>query len=122
MLMPVSQRRPGDIKKSRRVFCQGIPMKYTFIEKQRTQHSVRRMCRLLDVSPSGYYEWRDRPPSPRSVADEALRGEVVRIHRESRSRYGRPRIHAELREQGLRLGAKRIGRLMKVSGIAGVRR
>jgi len=97
-------------------------MKYAFIEEQKTQHSVRRMCRLLDVSPSGYYEWRGRPPSARSVADEALRGEVVRIHRESRSTYGRPRIHAELREQGLRVGAKRIGRLMKISGIAGARR
>lgn len=97
-------------------------MKYAFIEEQRTQHSVRRMCRLLEVSPSGYYEWRGRPPSARNVADEALRDEVIRIHRESRSTYGRPRIYAELRAQGLRVGAKRVGRLMKITGIAGVRR
>jgi transposase InsO family protein len=97
-------------------------MKYAFIDEQRTQHSVRRMCRLLEVSPSGYYEWRERPPSARASFDETLRSEIVRIHSESRSTYGRPRVHVELRSAGIRVGAKRVGRLMKASGISGVRR
>ena len=97
-------------------------MKYAFIEEQRTQHSVRRMCRLLEVSASGYYEWRDREPSARATVDENLRSEIVRIHRESRSTYGRPRVHIELRSAGIRVGAKRVGRLMKASGISGARR
>ncbi len=97
-------------------------MKYAFIEEQRTQHSVRRMCRLLDVSPSGFYEWRERGPSARAILDETLRSEIIRVHHESRSTYGRPRIHAELRAAGIEVGAKRVGRLMKASGIEGVRR
>jgi putative transposase len=96
-------------------------VKYAFIEGQRTQHAVRRLCELLEVSPAGYYEWCSRPCSVRSTADELLRAEIVRVHAASRKTYGRPRIHAELREQGMKVGAKRIARLMKISGIQGVR-
>ncbi len=96
-------------------------MKYAFIERQRTQHPVRRLCELLEVSSAGYYEWRSRPRSSRSTQDERLRAEIVRVHMASRKTYGRPRIHAELREQGVQVGAKRIARLMKASGIQGVR-
>jgi len=60
-------------------------MRYVFIEEQRTLHSVRRMCRLLEVSTAGYYRWRGRAPSPRAVANERLRAEVVRVHCESRT-------------------------------------
>lgn len=96
-------------------------MKYAFIEEQRTQHSVRRMCELLGVSPAGYYEWRGRPPSPRALVDATLAADIKRVHAESRRTYGRPRIHAELAAQGMRIGQKRIGRLMKKAGIAGIR-
>lgn len=96
-------------------------MKYAFIDGQRTQHPVRRLCELLEVSSAGYYEWRGRPCSSRSTQDERLRAEIVRVHAASRKTYGRPRIHAELREQGVKVGAKRIARLMKTSGIQGVR-
>ena len=96
-------------------------MRYAFIEDQRMQHSVRRMCETLDVSPAGYYEWRGRPPSARALADVELRAAIVRVHAESRRIYGRPRIHAELSAAGTRVGSKRVGRLMKAAGIAGVR-
>ncbi len=96
-------------------------MKYAFIEGQRAQHAVRRLCGLLEVSPTGYYEWRGRPRSARSTADEQLRSEIVRVHGASHKTYGRPRIHAELREQGVRVGAKRIARLMRAGGIEGLR-
>ena len=57
-------------------------MRYAFIEEQRTLHSVRRMCELLEVSPAGYYEWRGRPPSIRVVANQTLRERVIQAHLE----------------------------------------
>jgi putative transposase len=65
-------------------------VKYAFIEEQRTQHSVRRMCRVLEVSHAGYYEWRGRVPSARAIADGELLGEIAAAHRESRRTYGGP--------------------------------
>jgi len=94
-------------------------VKYAFIEEQRTQHGVRRMCTLLDVSHAGYYEWRGRPPSVRTCKDVNLRVAIVEIHGESRRTYGRPRIHAELAAKGIRVGPKRVARLMRAAGIAG---
>ncbi len=94
-------------------------MRYAFIEEQRTHHSVRRMCTLLNVSHAGYYEWRGRLPSARSIADDELRGEILKIHSESRRTYGRPRIHAALGAQGFHVARKRVARLMKSAGIAG---
>jgi len=96
-------------------------MKYAFIEEQRTQHCIERMCSMLEVSRAGYYEWRGRPESMRSQADAELRAAIVEAHTKSRRTYGRPRIHAELAAQGVRVGSKRIGRIMKSAGIAGVR-
>ena len=78
-------------------------------------------CRVLRVSVSGYYEWRDRPPSSRAVADQALSAEIAEIHTMSRGSYGSPRVHAELRlGRGIRCGRKRIARLMRRSGLQGV--
>ncbi len=96
-------------------------MRYAFIEEQRAQHSVRRMCELLSVSPAGYYEWRGRSPSQRTLVDTSLIAKIKRVHAESRRTYGRPRIHAELAAEGMRIGQKRVGRLMKQAGIAGIR-
>ncbi len=96
-------------------------MKYAFIEEQRTQHCIERMCSMLEISRAGYYEWRGRPESMRSQADAELRAAIVEAHTKSRRTYGRPRIHAELAAQGVRVGSKRIGRIMKSPGIAGVR-
>ena len=95
-------------------------MRYAFIEEQRTQHSVRRMCRLLYVSSAGFYEWRERVPSSRSLANAELRASIVRIHSESHRRYGRPRIHAQLRAEGFLVGHKRVRRIMKAAGIRGI--
>jgi len=79
-------------------------------------------CRLLGVSTSGYYAWRSRPPSARATADAALTVRVRAIHARSRQTYGVPRIHAELDKQGERVGRKRVARLMRVAGLAGVSR
>jgi putative transposase len=80
------------------------------------------MCRVLGVSPSGFYDWRDRPPSRRAIANAVLTERIRAIHAESHEIYGRPRIHAELIEQGCRVGGKRIARLMRLANIRGVSR
>jgi len=80
------------------------------------------MCRLLGVSSSGYYAWRKRQPSRRAATDAALTVEIRAAHAASRGTYGVPRIHAELAAKGIRLGRKRIARLMSQVGLAGVSR
>lgn len=78
-------------------------------------------CRVLGVSRSGYYEWRDRTPSQRSVQDGALSAQIAAIHAASHGTYGAPRIHAELRLAcGVRCGRKRIARLMRATRLRGV--
>ena len=83
---------------------------------------VATMARVLGVSTSGYYAWRQRPPSTRAQADAALTARVRAIHADSRGTYGAPRIHAELAEAGVAVGRKRVARVMRAAGIAGVSR
>jgi putative transposase len=64
------------------------------------------MCRVLGVSRSGYYAWLGRPPSTRSLSDALLRERIEKIHEDCDGTYGRPRIHAELKEEGVRVGAE----------------
>jgi putative transposase len=92
---------------------------YTFIETQKANHRISRMCRTLKVSKSGFYGWRDRLPSARARADALLSEEIVRIHRDSRETYGAPRIHFELRTLGVRCARKRVARLMREAGLFG---
>src|SRR5256885_9222490 len=84
--------------------------------------SIRAMCRVLEVSASGYYAWRRRMVSVRTRENEKLQQRIEAIYRRSRQTYGAPRIHAELREEGTRVSRKRVARLMKESGLAGVSR
>ena len=83
---------------------------------------VRAMCRVLGLSPSGYYAWLARPPSPRAQSDQRLKRRITEIHASNRGVYGRPRIHAELKEEGERVGGKRVARLMREAGIRGASR
>ncbi len=83
---------------------------------------VATQCRVLGVSPSGYYAWLVRPPSARQRSDEALSIEIKRIHDETRQVYGSPRIHAELHDEGMRVGRNRVQRLMRILGIEGASR
>jgi putative transposase len=80
------------------------------------------MCRMLGVSTSGYYAWRKRTPSRRARADAELLGRIVAVHKRSRGVYGAPRVHAELRAEGERVSRKRVARLMRQAGLAGVSR
>jgi putative transposase len=77
-------------------------------------------CRLLGVSRSGYYEWKDRPLSAREQDDELLK-HIKRVHADSRGSYGSPRVHAELTlGLGLAVNEKRVARLMRQAGIRGL--
>jgi putative transposase len=96
--------------------------KYEFVERWKAAFAIRRLCRALGVSPSGYWAWRRRAPSRRAVANAQLRQQIVTIHRASRATYGAPRIHAELRAQGVHCSRKRVARLMRVAGVAGCHR
>jgi putative transposase len=80
------------------------------------------MCRLLGVSTSGYYAWQDRPPSARSAADAVLLEHIREAHAQSYGTYGAPRLHAELAAKGILVGRKRVARLMRAAGLAGVSR
>ena len=94
-----------------------------FIEQEKANHSVKRMCRLFEVSKSGYYAWRERPPSARSIADAELLTYIRKVHEESRGIYGAPRIYAELRlEHHIYCSNKRVARLMRQAGLVGVHR
>jgi putative transposase len=80
------------------------------------------MSRVLEVSSSGFYAWRKRPPSKREQEDKTLTQEIKKIHQMSKGTYGAPRIHAELAEQGLHVGRKRVARLMRAAQLWGVSR
>ena len=86
------------------------------------EHDVATMCRVLGVSPSGYYAWRKRPLSMRARVDVELTAEIEVIHRMSRGTYGVPRIHAELAARGVHVGRQRVARLMRRAGVQGVSR
>lgn len=86
----------------------------------RANYHVATMCHVLGVSPSGYYAWRARWPSPRAITDAALTRRIEAIHAASDRTYRAPRIHPELAEKGWRIGRKRVARLMRGAGLAGV--
>ena len=96
--------------------------RYRLIEAEKTSFPVQFMCRMLGVSRSGYYDWRDRPPSARNRADAALTEKIREIHERSRETYGSARVHAELKALGIRCGRKRVERLMRKAGVQGCMR
>ena len=83
---------------------------------------VRKLCQVLKVSPSGFYAWRKRPPSRRALEDAVLTERIRATHAASDGTYGSPNIHAELRDEGTRVGCKRVARLMRAAHIRGVSR
>lgn len=97
-------------------------MSYQFVAEHRAEYPVERMCQALGVSVSGYYAWRQRRPSARQQRDEHLLVEVRAAHAASRGVYGSPRVHAALRQRGLRCSRKRVARLMRQAGLRSCRR
>lgn len=93
-------------------------MKYTFIEAHRATFAVQPMCKVLQVSRSGYYAWRSRPVSRREMANQELMAQIRVVHGESYETYGSPRIYRELDGKGIRCSENRVARLMRQHGIA----
>jgi len=94
---------------------------FRFIAAKKAEHSIKTMCRVLGVSRSGFHAWQTRPSSARALQDERLTARICEIHRANRRVYGSPRIHAELRlADGVRVGRKRVERLMRQAGITGM--
>jgi putative transposase len=92
------------------------------VKGHQADHAIATMCRVLGVSPSGYYAWQHRPLAARAQRDAELSRTIHTIHLESRGTYGAPRVHAELAAQGIRIGRKRVARLMRTAGVQGVSR
>jgi putative transposase len=92
-------------------------VKYAFIRAQSNDYPVVRLCDVLEVSASGYYDWRDRPESARTVENRKLVTKITLFHRTSRAIYGSPRIHKDLLESGEVVGLNRVARLMQQHGI-----
>lgn len=92
-------------------------MRYAVITRHRGEFQVRLMCRVLEVTPSGYYASLKRPLSWHALIDEVLMARVRIIHHESGKTYGAPRVHRELQAEGLPAGPKRVARLMREEGL-----
>ena len=92
-------------------------MRFQFIDAHTQQFSIQRMCKVLQVSRSGYYAWRGRPVSAREMANQALVEEIRAVHRASRETYGSPRVYQALRQRGVACSRNRVARLMRQHGI-----
>ncbi len=90
-----------------------------FVKDHEREYEIERLCRLMEVSRSGFYAWRDRAPSRRNVVDQDLSEKISDIHVRSRKTYGAPRVHGELSLCGVRVGRKRVARLMREAGLFG---
>jgi len=97
-------------------------VKYGFIHEHRHLFPIIRMCQVLGVSENGYYNWRKRGKSQRKQDDDSLTERIKDAYDTNRGVYGSPRIHAELKAQGIYCGRKRIARLMQEKGISAQRK
>jgi putative transposase len=92
-------------------------MRYAFMRSHEQQFGLKRMCWALEVSRSGYYEWRERPQGVRAASDQALLVEIRRVHAQAREAYGAKKTWLELKAQGVDCGKHRVARLRKATGI-----
>jgi putative transposase len=95
-------------------------MKFRLIGAEKPQHPVSLLCEVLGVSRSGFHAWLQRTPSERWLSDVRLLELIHQVHEESDGTYGSPRIHAELRHRGIRVGRKRVERLMRRHRLSGL--
>ena len=96
--------------------------RFRFVDAEKARFPISLLCKIVGVSKSGYYAWRDRLPSERSRQDAVLTERIVEVHNRSRQTYGYPRVQAELRALGVRCGLRRVARLMRKAGIRGCMR
>ena len=97
-------------------------MRFVFIQAENAHYPITLLCKVLQVSRSGYYAWLRRPESQRAREDRRLTVHIKAIHKQSRGIYGSPRVHAELKAQGEKCGKHRVVRLMRQEGLYGKQR
>ena len=96
---------------------QGVHAVFELVNANQANFSVRAMCKVLQVSASGFYAWQERAPSKHAMDDAVLSERIRLIHSASGEIYGSPNIHAELRDEGLRVGRKRVGKVLGASKV-----
>jgi putative transposase len=101
---------------------EGEHVKFAFIQTEKALYPIAVLCDALQVSRAGYYAWTTRPVPLRAKADAKLAAEIAATHKRSRATYGSPRVHKDLRARGVRVGKKRVERLMREGGIAAKRK
>ena len=91
------------------------------MDAMKTPYPIRKLCQVLEVSPSGYYDWchRQTHPGPRALEDARLGAQLVQLHQASRQTYGSPRLQVALARAGHAHGRRRIARLMRQHGLCG---
>jgi len=95
--------------------------RFRFIAAEKAHHPVVVLCRVLQVSASGYYAWVSRRPAARTRANDELTQRIQQVHQRSRGTYGAPRVHAELQAEGRAVSRKRVARLMRRAQLVGCR-
>lgn len=97
-------------------------MKYQFIAEHKQEFPVAAMCRVLDVSVSGFYAWRKRPASQHDREDAQLTQDIQQVFERHQGRYGSPRIYRERKDEGRKIARKRVARLMREADISARRK
>ena len=92
-------------------------MRFQFIKDHQDECPVTRMCKVLNVSPSGYYAWRKRPVSKREMANQELYKKIKAVYNQNHEVYGSPRIYRALKDQGVVCSENRVARLMRLRGL-----
>ena len=92
-------------------------MRFQFIDEHRDEFPVTLLCEALNVSPSGYYAWRDRPPSAREMANQRLYEQIKVVFEAGKKTYGSPRIHRKLNKKGVACSENRVARIMRLRGL-----
>jgi putative transposase len=110
-------RGARNLEKSDGLLREARLVRFDFIEAEKVRYPVRLICKVLEVSPAGFYAWRERPECERARENRRLVTEIRAIHAESRETYGSPRVHAELKARGQRVGRNRVARLMGENGV-----
>jgi putative transposase len=99
------------------VLCQAVRVRYAFIKRHEHEHNVRRMCKVMQLHPSGYYAWKVYPLSPRAQDDQRLMGLLKQAWLESGGVYGYRKLALDMRALGERCGKHRVARLLKLEGL-----
>ena len=92
-------------------------MRFKLIDQAKKEFPVHRLCKVLGVSQSGYFAWRNREPSRRQLDDMVLLAHIRAQFATSNETYGAPRMHVELKEDGVDVGRHRVARLMRDNGL-----